>query len=66
MLSDPLYALKREALRRGLSHKTILTYAQCVKQFMVHCKKDFASVRKGDITAYIDGLIMTERFKYIK
>ncbi|MBW2972645.1 tyrosine-type recombinase/integrase [Candidatus Woesearchaeota archaeon] len=54
---DELYALKREALRRGLSHKTILTYTQCVKQFMRHCKKDFASVRKSDITSYIDILI---------
>ncbi len=56
-MNDPLYSLKREALRRGLSHKTILTYTQCVKQFMKHCKKDFRTVRKRDITAYIDMLI---------
>ena len=54
---DELYSLKREALRRGLSHKTILTYTQCVKQFMRHCRKDFRTVRKRDITAYIDMLI---------
>ena len=54
---DELYSLKREALRRGLSHKTILTYTQCVKQFMQHCKKEFIHVTKRDITAYIDMLI---------
>lgn len=57
MMDDPLYSLKREALRRGLSHKTILTYTQCVKQFMRHCRKDFRTVRKSDITAYIDMLV---------
>ena len=57
IIMDELYSLKREALRRGLSHKTILTYTQCVKQFMAHCRKDFASVRKSDITSYIDRLI---------
>lgn len=57
MIADPLYALKREALRRGLSHRTILTYSQCVKQFMMWCKKDFRNVTKGDITGHIDSMI---------
>jgi site-specific recombinase XerD len=54
---DEIYSLKREALRRGLSHRTIVTYTQCVRQFMRHCRKDFRNVTKGDITGYIDRMI---------
>jgi site-specific recombinase XerD len=54
---DELYALKREALRRGFSHKTILTYSDSIKQFMKHCKKELKSVTKKDVTDYLDYLI---------
>jgi site-specific recombinase XerD len=54
---DELYSLKRIALRRGLSQKTILTYSDCVKLFMRHCKKDLKCVTKKDVTDYLDRLI---------
>ena len=54
---DVLYLMKREMFRRGLSQKTILTYVQCVKQFMRVCRKDFKKVTKKDIREYIDRLL---------
>ncbi|NQU78505.1 tyrosine-type recombinase/integrase [Candidatus Woesearchaeota archaeon] len=57
MVSDPLYAMKREGLRRGLSHLTIVTYVQCVKQFMKYCQKDLKKVTKKDVGEYIDRII---------
>ena len=54
---DVLYLMKKEMIRRGLSHKTILTYTHCVKQFMKHCHKDFKKVTKKDIQQYMDQLI---------
>ncbi|MBW2990608.1 tyrosine-type recombinase/integrase [Candidatus Woesearchaeota archaeon] len=54
---DELYLLKKEALRRGLSHRTVVTYCQCVKQFMRKCRKEFLKVGKKDITDYIDSLV---------
>jgi len=54
---DELYLLKKEALRRGLSHRTVVTYCQCVKQFMRRCRKDLLKVGKKDVTGYIDSLV---------
>ena len=54
---DELYLLKKEALRRGLSHRTVVTYCQCVKQFMRKCKKELLRVGKKDVTDYIDSLV---------
>jgi len=56
-MKDPLYNMKREMLRRGLTHKTILTYVQCVKQFMRYCKKDMRRVTKKDIQDYVDSMV---------
>ena len=57
---DELYLLKKEALRRGLSHRTVVTYCQCVKQFMRKCRKELLKVSKKDITDYIDSLVEKE------
>ena len=54
---DELYLLKKEALRRGLSHRTVVTYCQCVKQFMRKCRKELLKVGKKDVTGYIDSLV---------
>jgi len=54
---DELYLLKKEALRRGLSQRTVVTYCQCVRQFMRKNKKELLKVTKSDITGYIDSLI---------
>ena len=57
MVMDELYLLKKEALRRGLSHRTVVTYCQCVKQFMRNCRKELLKVGKKDVTDYIDSFI---------
>jgi len=54
---DVLDLMTREMLRRGFSHKTIVTYRQCVKQFMRFCRKDFRKVTKKDIREYLDRMI---------
>ncbi|MBU0461624.1 MAG: tyrosine-type recombinase/integrase [Nanoarchaeota archaeon] len=54
---DELYLMKREMLRRCLSHKTIVTYVQCVKQFMRSSKKDLKQVTKKDIKEYLNHLV---------
>ncbi|MEK6816685.1 MAG: tyrosine-type recombinase/integrase [Nanoarchaeota archaeon] len=54
---DVLYNMKREAYRRGLSPRTISTYAQCIRQFMAFRKKDLKQATKKDVREYIDTLI---------
>ncbi|MFH1072368.1 MAG: site-specific tyrosine recombinase/integron integrase [Nanoarchaeota archaeon] len=54
---DILYELKKEGLRRGLSQRTIVTYAFCVRKFMQYCKKDWRKVTKKDIKDYMDVLV---------
>ena len=49
--------VKRQAMRRGLSAKTIKTYNQCLMQFFRHCKKDPNKIKKKDIEDYLDMLI---------
>lgn len=61
MVSDPIYSMKREMLRRGLSHRTILTYLWCVRQFMRFCKKEMKKVTKKDVREYLDMIIDKER-----
>jgi len=61
MVSDYLYLMHKEALRRGLSHKTIKTYTQCIKQFMRFCKKDLRKVTKKDVRKYLDKIVETKK-----
>src|SRR3989338_4205165 len=49
--------IRKEGLRRGLSHQTIRTYRYCVRKFFSHCKKDPREVKKADIKEYLDLLI---------
>lgn len=49
--------IRKEGLRRGLSHKTIKTYRQCVKKFFMQCPKDPKEIKKQDIRDYLDKLI---------
>jgi integrase/recombinase XerD len=49
--------VKKEALRRGLSKKTIDTYNNCLSKFFRIIKKDPKELTKKDILNYIDGLI---------
>ncbi len=61
MVSDPIYAMKREMLRRGMSHRTVCTYVQCVRQFMRFCKKDMLRVTKKDAREYLDRIVDRKR-----
>ncbi len=54
---DILHLTTKEMLRRGLSHETITTYNQCIKQFMRFCPKELRKVSKKDIQGYLDKLI---------
>ncbi|MDD4877462.1 MAG: tyrosine-type recombinase/integrase [Candidatus Nanoarchaeia archaeon] len=54
---DAIYNMQKEMLRRGLSRKTILTYIQCVRQFMRFCPKEFMRVTSKDVRDYIDVLV---------
>jgi integrase/recombinase XerD len=49
--------IRKEGLRRGLSHKTIKTYRQCVKQFFMKNSKDPKEIKKQDIKDYLDNII---------
>lgn len=53
--------VRREALRRGLSHRTIKTYRQCLKQFFLWFKGDPRYVRKKDVKDYLYMLVEKER-----
>ena len=52
--------VRKECLRRGLSHRTITTYVFCLKQFFKKYRKDPKYVTKADIHEYLDGLIEKE------
>ena len=52
--------VRKECLRRGLSHKTITTYVFCLKTFFKKYKKDPKYVTKADIHEYLDDLIEKE------
>src|SRR3989338_10800041 len=49
--------IRKEGLRRGLSHKTIRTYRQCVRKFFSWCKKEPNEISKTDIKSYLDLMI---------
>ncbi len=54
---DAVYNMQKEMLRRGLSHRTISTYMQCVRQFMRFCPKELIRVANKDISDYLDMLV---------
>ena len=49
--------LRKEALRRGLSLRTINTYCSCLNKFFRICRKDPRELTKKDILDYLDNLI---------
>lgn len=49
--------IRKEGLRRGLSHKTIRTYRQCVRKFFNWCRKEPNEIKKADIKTYLDLMI---------
>ena len=49
--------IRKEGLRRGLSHKTIRTYRYCVRKFFNWCSKEPNEIKKGDIKSYLDRMI---------
>ena len=49
--------IRKEGLRRGLSHKTIRTYRQCVRKFFGWFKKEPNEASKTDIKDYLDLMI---------
>lgn len=50
---DLIYNMKREMLRRGLSRKTVETYLQYVKQFLLFCKKPINKFSKKDVREFL-------------
>ena len=49
--------IKKEALRKGLSLRTIDTYNYCVGRFLNFYKKDWKLITKKDVEDYLDLLI---------
>lgn len=49
--------IRKEALRRGLRPKTIITYQKCVEIFFRSCPKEPIQVCKKDIQEFIDKLL---------
>jgi site-specific recombinase XerD len=49
--------IRKEGLRRGLSHKTIKTYRHCVRKFFNWCRKEPHEIKKDDIKSYLDKMI---------
>jgi len=49
--------IRKEGLRRGLSHKTIRTYRYCVRKFFNWCRKEPNEIKKADIKLYLDLMI---------
>jgi len=54
---DASELIKKEALRRGLSKRTIEIYSYHVNRFLKKCKKDPLAVKKKDINSYLDHLV---------
>ncbi len=49
--------IRKEALRRGLSNKTIIVYIRCVEKFFRSCDKEPKKVTKKDVRDFLDELI---------
>ncbi|MBI5398915.1 tyrosine-type recombinase/integrase [Candidatus Woesearchaeota archaeon] len=57
---DVLEAMKKEMLRRKLSHRTITSYLFYVRKFFVFCKKDPKKFSKIDIRDFLDKYVERE------
>ena len=53
--------VKKEGMRRGLSHRTIKTYNHCLKRFFKWYKGDVKKVKKSDVKQFLDYLIEKNR-----
>lgn len=53
--------IRKAGLRRGLSHRTIKTYNDCVRKFFSVCQKHPNEVKKQDIKDFLDKLIERHR-----
>lgn len=49
-------SIRKEALRRGYSSKTIKTYCDCVERFFRYCKEEPKKVTKKDIKEFLNKL----------
>src|SRR3989344_605280 len=56
MKMNPNELIKKEGLRRGLSHRTIKTYQFCVSKFLGKTQKEILSVKKSDVKDYLYSL----------
>lgn len=54
---DVLEVMKKETRRRGYTHRTTVTYVQCMKQFLSFCPKDPKRVTTRDVQLYLDSLL---------
>jgi integrase/recombinase XerD len=54
ILMDLIEAMKKEMLRRKLSHRTIVTYMFYVRKFLQFCRKDPKEFSKKDIAEFLD------------
>src|SRR3989344_9052434 len=53
--------IKKEALRRGYSLKTIKTYQKCVERFLKTCNKEVSKISKVDVKEFLYNLMKKER-----
>ncbi len=53
---DVIEKVKREAFRRRLSHRTIMTYLFYIKKFLKFCNKDTLKITKKDVKEYLYSL----------
>ncbi|MBT4334601.1 tyrosine-type recombinase/integrase [archaeon] len=59
---DPNELIRKEAMRRGLSPRTIKTYKYCVEQFFKKNKdKDPRQITKKDVREFLDDLIEKDK-----
>ena len=58
---DINYSIKKEALRRGYSPRTIRTYQKCVEVFLRQCRKEIGRISKADIREFLDNLAEREK-----
>jgi len=57
MVIDVNEAIKKEALRRGYSFRTIKSYQLCVEKFLETCNKTIDKISKKDVKEYLDLLV---------
>jgi len=62
---DVLEAMKKEMIRRRLSHRTIMTYIFYVKKFLLFCHKDPNKFSKKDCREFLEKF-MNKEFYWMK